>query len=30
MSDAEAMVAPCLGLEVPLAQVFDDIESPAG
>lgn len=30
LSDADAMVAPCLGLEVPLAQVFDGIESPAG
>jgi len=30
MSDGEAMAVPCLGLEVPLAQVFDGIEPPTG
>lgn len=29
MSQDEVMAAPCLGLEIPLAQVFDGIEPPA-
>ncbi len=30
MSDDEAMTVPCLGLNIPLAQVFDGVEPPAG